>query len=171
MKGAIWAQSLDGVIGDGTDMPWYLPEDLAHFKETTMDSPVLMGRKTWESLPKRPLPGRTNIVVSSREAGDWSDGATVVPAVPTTFSGWVMGGAQLYESLVAQMDVLVVTLIDAHLKPALREHAVLAPDIPSSFYETSDSGWLPSERGRLKVGVSPVPLQYRFLTYSRRDIA
>ncbi|PFG27007.1 Dihydrofolate reductase [Corynebacterium renale] len=171
MKGAIWAQSLDGVIGDGEDMPWYLPEDLAHFKETTLDSPVLMGRRTWESLPKRPLPRRENIVVSSREPGEWSAGATVVPAVPTTFAGWVMGGAQLYEAMVAQMDTLVVTLIDAHLEPALRERAVRAPDIPATFYETSDSGWLESERGRLKVGVSPVPLRYRFLTYSRRVIA
>lgn len=58
MLGAIWAQSLDGIIGDGAQMPWHVPEDLKHFKEVTMGAPVIMGRKTWESLnPKfRPCP-------------------------------------------------------------------------------------------------------------------
>ena len=50
--GAIWAQSLDGIIGDGEQMPWHVPEDLAHFKEVTLGSPVIMGRRTWESLPE-----------------------------------------------------------------------------------------------------------------------
>ena len=49
--GAIWAQSLDGVIGDGDTMPWHLPEDLQHFKATTMGHPIIMGRRTWEGLP------------------------------------------------------------------------------------------------------------------------
>ena len=68
---AIWAQSRDGIIGDGTDMPWYLPEDLAHFKRTTVGEPVLMGRSTWESIPQRfrPLRDRENVVVSTRPAG------------------------------------------------------------------------------------------------------
>ena len=50
MLGAIWAQSLDGIIGDGEQMPWHVPEDLKHFKDVTMGAPVIMGRKTWESL-------------------------------------------------------------------------------------------------------------------------
>ena len=77
MLGAIWAQCLDGVIGDGAGMPWHLPEDLKHFKAVTMGHPIIMGRRTWEALPKRPLPGRPNHVVSSREAGTWSNGAFV----------------------------------------------------------------------------------------------
>ena len=77
MLGAIWAQSLDRVIGTGTDMPWDVPEDLKFFKEVTMGHPVIMGRKTWESLPFKPLPGRANHVLSSREPGAWSDGAFV----------------------------------------------------------------------------------------------
>lgn len=77
MLGAIWAQSLDGVIGDGAGMPWHLPEDLKHFKEITFGHPIIMGRRTWEALPMRPLPGRPNHVVSSREAGTWSNGAFV----------------------------------------------------------------------------------------------
>lgn len=65
---AIWAQTVDGVIGDNGTMPWHVPEDFAHFKETTTGHPVIMGRRTWESFPAafRPLPGRTNIVITSR---------------------------------------------------------------------------------------------------------
>ena len=63
--GLIWAQSTSGVIGRGGGIPWQLPEDLAHFKELTMGHTVVMGRRTWESLPAkfRPLPGRRNVVV------------------------------------------------------------------------------------------------------------
>ena len=64
--GAIWAQTDAGIIGRDGDMPWYAPEDLAHFKKVTLGAPVIMGRRTWESFPPRfrPLPGRTNIVIS-----------------------------------------------------------------------------------------------------------
>ncbi len=59
--GLIWAEAAGGVIGAEGGMPWYVPEDLAHFKETTQGAPVVMGRKTWDSLPERfrPLPGAT----------------------------------------------------------------------------------------------------------------
>ena len=65
--GMIWAQTPDRVIGRDGTMPWHLPEDLAHFKEHTLGHPVIMGRRTWESFPERfrPLPGRTNIVITS----------------------------------------------------------------------------------------------------------
>ena len=71
-SGLIWAESHGGVIGRDGGMPWHVPEDLAHFKEVTLGAPVIMGRKTWESLPPRfrPLPGRANIVVT-RQA-DWA---------------------------------------------------------------------------------------------------
>ena len=74
--GLIWAQARNRVIGKNGVMPWHLPEDLAHFKRVTLNHPVVMGRKTWDSIPPRfrPLPGRTNIVVT-RQA-DWqADGA------------------------------------------------------------------------------------------------
>ena len=60
----IAAVARNGVIGDGKDLLWKLPEDMAFFKRTTFGNPVIMGRKTWDSLPKRPLVGRTNIVLS-----------------------------------------------------------------------------------------------------------
>lgn len=64
--GLIWAQARGGVIGAGGTMPWHLPEDLKHFSRTTKGSPVVMGRRTWQSFPAkfRPLPGRTNIVIT-----------------------------------------------------------------------------------------------------------
>jgi len=66
----IYARAANGVIGKGGAMPWHLPEDLAHFKALTQGAPVLMGRKTWESLPPRfrPLPGRLNIVITRQES-------------------------------------------------------------------------------------------------------
>ena len=69
MLRAIWAQNLMGLIGDGKSMPWHVPEDLQHFKKLTLGSPIIMGRRTWESLPVRPLPGRKNLVLSRRTPG------------------------------------------------------------------------------------------------------
>lgn len=76
--GMIWAQASCGAIGRDGQMPWHLPEDLAHFKRTTLGAPVLMGRRTWESLPGRfrPLPGRENVVIT-RDAAYDAPGATV----------------------------------------------------------------------------------------------
>ncbi|MDO5455118.1 MAG: dihydrofolate reductase [Corynebacterium sp.] len=171
MLGAIWAQSLDGVIGDGTQMPWHVPEDLAHFKETTYGAPVVMGRRTWESLPEkfRPLPGRENFVVSSRKPGDWSAGATIVSS-PTDVdrAAWVMGGARLYQGAVEYADVLEVTVMDCEVADLLGDDAVRAPAIPDAFEVSSDTGWLESAAGRLTVGSAPEnPLRYRFIRYSR----
>lgn len=74
--GLVWAEAHGGVIGAAGGMPWHVPEDLAHFKAVTLGAPVVMGRKTWDSLPERfrPLPGRANLVVTRQS--DWnSDGA------------------------------------------------------------------------------------------------
>ena len=90
--GAIWAQSLDGVIGDGHSMPWHLPEDLRPYQAVTLGSRILRGRHPWESLPKRPLPGRANHVLSSREPGEWSDGAYVSTDLPDLQAdAWIFG--------------------------------------------------------------------------------
>jgi dihydrofolate reductase len=131
MIGLIWAQTLDGVIGRDGGMPWHLPEDLAHFKATTAGHPVIMGRRTWESFPPayRPLPGRTNIVVSSSDtlADEISpSGAVVVPSLehaldtarrsPGGDQIWIIGGAQLYEAAVPFADAAVVTVIETSVE-------------------------------------------------------
>src|SRR5512135_1460265 len=86
--GLVWAQSTSGVIGRGGDIPWRVPEDLARFKQLTMGHPVVMGRRTWESLPPRvrPLPGRRNVVLS-RQAGFTADGADVLDSLEPALTG------------------------------------------------------------------------------------
>ncbi|MEX3506325.1 dihydrofolate reductase [Corynebacterium sp. LK2590] len=177
--GAIWAQSLDGIIGDGTDMPWHVPEDLAHFKQTTLGSPVIMGRKTWESLnPKfRPLPDRENFIISSRTPGEWSAGGEVLAGIdklPELDSAWVMGGGQLYAATIDDVDVIEITLMGVNIGSIYGDEAVFAPAVPAHFGLSRDSDWLTSDKGRLTIPGTPpsdLPMKYRFLTYERKDAA
>ncbi|RYY68376.1 MAG: dihydrofolate reductase, partial [Comamonadaceae bacterium] len=100
--GMVYARARNGVIGKDGVMPWHLPEDLAHFKRLTLGCPVIMGRKTWESLPPkfRPLPGRRNIVVTRNR--DWSAAGAetadsleqAIARVEDVSHAWVIGGAQ-----------------------------------------------------------------------------
>jgi len=112
----IYARAANGVIGRDGVMPWHLPEDLAHFKQLTHGHPVIMGRKTWDSLPPkfRPLPGRANIVITRQD--DWaSEGvrraASLKEALQIAGEAaeiWVIGGAQIYaqaEPLASRAEV------------------------------------------------------------------
>lgn len=156
MLHAIWAQNEAGIIGDGATMPWHVPEDLKHFKEKTLGADVIMGRKTWESLPKTPLPGRRNIIISRRPAGEWSAGAEVTDTIPTT--GWIIGGGQLYAATINEVSVIERTLIDAPVTAAdLAGAAVYAPEIPADFTCRDRSEWFTSTLG----------LRYRFETWVR----
>ncbi|MGE5541306.1 MAG: dihydrofolate reductase [Bacillota bacterium] len=110
-------------IGKNGDLLWHIPADLGRFKSLTIGHPVIMGRKTWESLPEkfRPLPGRTNIVVS-RDTGYSASGATVVNTLEEAFEMakgtegadkiFVIGGGQLYEAALPYADQLDLTLIN-----------------------------------------------------------
>lgn len=109
----------NGVIGANGRLPWHLPDDLKRFKALTLGKPVIMGRKTWESLPRRPLPGRQNIVVSRQRDYD-APGARVVPdfesalwAAAAVEEIFVIGGAELYRIALASADRLYVTEIHA----------------------------------------------------------
>ena len=117
----IYARARNNVIGKDGDLPWHLPEDLAHFKKTTMGQPVVMGRLTWESIPEkfRPLPGRSNVVVS-RQNNYPATGASVVNSLeaamalfPADQVVWLIGGAQLYSQGLPLASQVVVTEIDA----------------------------------------------------------
>lgn len=169
---AIWAQSRDGIIGDGQDMPWHLPEDLAHFKKTTLGAPVLMGRATWESIPEkfRPLPGRENFIVSTRQPGAWSAGGSVVSLDDPLPEGiWVMGGGQIYAATLSQVDHVVLTLIDVELGETLGEAAVYAPAL-AGFEVVSETEWLVSKKGKLLLDVpaeAGKPLRYKFQNLRR----
>jgi len=117
----IYARARNGVIGKDGAMPWHLPEDLAHFKRTTLSHPVIMGRRTWDSIPARfrPLPGRVNIVVTRQP--DWHEnGAQRASSLQDALQKcekceqvWVIGGAQLYAQALPLADEVVVTEIDA----------------------------------------------------------
>ena len=120
----IYARSRNGVIGRDGQLPWHLPADLAHFKQTTLGQAVVMGRKTWDSLPERfrPLPGRTNIVITRQT--DWhAPGALVAHSLDQAMSLcpapgplWVIGGAEIYAQALPLASTVVVTEIDVEVQ-------------------------------------------------------
>ncbi len=155
--GMIYARARNGVIGDQGQLPWHLPEDLAHFKATTQGCPVIMGRKTWDSLPPRfrPLPGRRNIVVTrqsawqaegAEHAGSLEEALALCEAAPLA---WVIGGAELYAQAAPLAQVAEVTLINA--------------DYPGdAFAPTLGPGWTESARSSY---TSATGLGYEFISY------
>ena len=150
----IYARAANGVIGKDNQLPWHLPEDLAHFKRTTLGCPVIMGRKTWDSLPPkfRPLPGRLNIVVS-RDPAFAAEGAAVAHSLeaaralcPAGSDAWVIGGAQIYAQALPLAHTVVVTEIardfdgdafaptlGAEWRETAREEHVAASGLPFAF--------------------------------------
>lgn len=123
----IVAKASNDVIGRGNALPWYLPNDLKYFKQVTLGKPIIMGRRTWESL-KRPLPGRTNIVIT-RQAGYEAAGAKVVPGLEQALTlaesvafiegrdeVVVIGGAQIYQQALPRTDRIYLTEVHADIE-------------------------------------------------------
>jgi dihydrofolate reductase len=115
----IYARAANGVIGKDNALPWHLPEDMAHFKRQTMGCPVVMGRKTWDSLPPRfrPLPGRRNVVLT-RDPQWQAEGASRAGSIDEALAlcadaaeVWVIGGAEVYRQALQQAQRVVVTEI------------------------------------------------------------
>lgn len=157
--GLIWAQTPDGVIGAAGRIPWSVPEDLARFRELTTGGTVIMGRKTWESLPQRfrPLPDRRNIVVT-RSTGFAADGAEVAHSLDEALllaggDAWVIGGGELYREAIGRADRLEVTEVEASV-----DGDTFAPPIAED--------WTPAGR-RPEWAVSSGGLRYRFLSFGR----
>jgi dihydrofolate reductase len=155
--GVIFARARNGVIGKAGGLPWHLPEDLAHFKQKTMGSPVIMGRKTWDSLPPkfRPLPGRVNIVVT-RQANWESPGAVRATSLAEALAlceghprAWVVGGAELYAQALPLAQTAEVTEIETDI-----EGDAFAPSFGTQWKEVA------RERHRSASG-----LDYSFVTY------
>ncbi|MBS3996287.1 MAG: dihydrofolate reductase [Hydrogenophaga sp.] len=156
----IYARAANGVIGRDNQLPWHLPEDLAHFKRTTLGCPVIMGRKTWDSLPPkfRPLPGRLNIVVT-RDTTWQADGAAVAHSLeaaralcPSGSVAWVIGGAQIYAQALPLASEVVVTEI--------------ARDVDGdAFAPTLDASW---REGARETHTSAGGLPFAFVTYTRQ---
>jgi len=134
----IYARARNGVIGKDNQMPWHLPEDLAHFKRVTLGQPVIMGRKTWDSLPAkfRPLPGRLNIVVTRQS--DWqAEGALRAGSIEKGMDlcgdapdAWIMGGAEIYRQAEPLASTAVVTEIEADF-----EGDAWAPELGAAWSE------------------------------------
>jgi len=155
----IYARSRNNVIGVNGDLPWHLPEDLAHFKRTTLGQPVIMGRVTWQSIPEkfRPLPGRTNVVVS-RQPDFSAPGAQVVTSLQAAvdlFAAedvvWLIGGAQLYAQAMPLAQQLVITEIDADY-----EGDAFAPVLNTAEWKETQRSKHASAQG---LGYSLVTLQ------------
>ena len=153
----ILARSANGVIGKDGVMPWHLPEDLANFKKVTLGKPVIMGRKTWDSLPEkfRPLPERLNIVITRQK--DWqADGAKTANSLfeamgmcPLDGNAWVIGGAEIYKLAMPLAVSAVVTEIDAEF-----DGDTLAPKFGPGWKEVSRESH-----------TSSTGLNYSFVTY------
>ncbi len=159
----IVAMDLDRLIGraDGS-LPWRLPDDLAHFKRTTMGKTVLMGRKTWNSLG-RPLPGRTNWVLS-RDPGFRPEGARrfgsleAALAEPAEGGLMVIGGAEVYRQVLPRVRRIHLTQVLARIEP------VLPDDVHFPAYESCDFRPVSSEA---HPADERHPHPYRFVTLER----
>lgn len=161
----IAALAQNRVIGRDNQMPWHLPADLKHFKALTLGKPIIMGRKTWDSLG-RPLPGRLNLVVS-RQPGLTLEGAEVFASLPAAIvraDQWareqgvdelmLIGGAQLYEQGLMQAERLYLTRVE------------LSPEGDAWFPRYAESDWqLASSVAHEAVDETPA---YTFEVWQRR---
>ncbi|MGH8462715.1 MAG: dihydrofolate reductase, partial [Pseudomonas sp.] len=157
----IWAMSRNRVIGRNNALPWHLSEDLRYFKRVTFGKPVIMGRKTWESIG-RPLPGRANIVIT-RDADFQAEGVKVVHSLEQAVSlaesiafldgvdeAMVIGGAEIYALALPLAQRLYLTQVHAEV------------DGDACFPELDLSGW--QESGRVDhAGADPNPYDYSFI--------
>jgi dihydrofolate reductase len=153
------ARARSGVIGRDGGLPWRLPGDMRHFRELTTGHAVIMGRRTWESIPERfrPLPGRRNIVLT-RRAGYEAPGAEVLSDLPTAIAAcdgdaFVIGGGQVYGEALALATRAVVTEIEADV-----EGDAFFPPLDPAEWALADEGERMVEDG----------LPYVIRTYERR---
>lgn len=151
------AYSTNRCIGKDNDMPWHLPKDLAHFKAATLGMPIIMGRKTWESIG-RPLPGRPNFVIS-RNPHFTPVGATVFSSLDEALAACsdhntacIIGGEQIFTLGLAVADEIIATEIHAHV-----EGDTFFPELPTAWVE-SERLPQPEENG----------FSYDFVTYRKQ---
>lgn len=170
----IYAKAANGVIGNANALPWHLPEDMAHFKACTKGCAVIMGRKTWDSLPSafRPLPARTNIVVT-RQTNWHQEGAYAAATlqaaidiavqashhIPTTHQAapvqkaiWIIGGAQIYAAALPLADWVEVTEIGQNF-------------VGDAFAPTLGPEWIATARTQ---HVSTNGIAFAFVSYQKK---
>jgi dihydrofolate reductase len=150
----------NGEIGRGGDMIWHVSEDLKRFKAITTGHTVVMGRKTWESLPKRPLPNRRNIVIT-RNAAYEAPGAEVCTSLEAAIDAavadaeiFIMGGGEIYKQVLSRATRLYLTRIHAS-----------AEDADTFFPLPTEQHWMKVEESDPKV--TPKGLGFHFENYIR----
>lgn len=155
----VLAMASNGMIGVDGGMPWRIPDDMKHFKAVTMGKPIVMGRKTWDSFPKKPLPGRTNIVIT-RDANWRAEGAVVAHALDEAFAKAsdaeeiaVIGGAQIYKLALPRADLVHLTEV----------HRDFAGDTHMPLFDATQ--WRETSRENHTM---PDGLGYSFVTLERR---
>lgn len=130
----IVAYDANGVIGVNNKLPWHIKEDLKMFKEITMGEAILMGRKTWESIPNKPLPGRFNFVLSRRNVSGCISFGSYPSAIQFLKQYYdkviVIGGSSLYEFAITQADVLHITQVNEIVRTSFGDKiTVFKPDL------------------------------------------
>lgn len=163
----ILAAAQNGTIGRNNALPWYLPDDLKYFRAITMGKPVMMGRKTWESIGK-PLPGRTNIVVT-RDKAYVAQGAVVVASVDEAVEVaksqalidgvdelMLIGGAELYKLAESSADRIYLTEVLADVEGDAHFHLASASDWRRTVISEHQAE-------------GPNPYAYRFVVLNRTD--
>jgi dihydrofolate reductase len=155
----VLAVASNGTIGADGGMPWRIPDDMKHFKAVTMGKPIVMGRKTWDSFPKKPLPGRTNIVIT-RDPGWRAEGAVVAHSLDDAFAKAgeaeeiaVIGGAQIYRLALPRADLVHLTQV----------HRDFAGDTHMPLFDKAR--WRETTR---EDRTTPGGLAYSFVTLERR---
>lgn len=157
----IVAAGADDSIGVGGKMPWHISADLKRFKRLTLGSAIVMGRRTWESIGSRPLPGRRNIVISGQPAfiaegaevvGSLEDALTATLSEPKVF---IIGGGRVYREAFPMVDTVELTRIEAEF-----------PDADTFFPHLDPEEWRLAEAE--PTAATPDGLRYRFETWKRK---
>lgn len=161
MLNIIVAVAQNGAIGKDNKLLWHLSEDLKYFKQTTLGSPIIMGRKTWESLPFKPLPKRENIVISKNK--DFKpEGATLVHSTDEAVEYcnklekcFIIGGETIYKALMPYCDKLYITKVHKSF-----EADTFFPEIDPKIWELESESQIQKDE--------PSGLEFQFLVYKKK---
>ena len=161
----IYARNQEGVIGVNGEIPWRIPEDFQHFKQTTMSKTVVMGSKTWDSLPAsvRPLPGRVNCVMTRNPEARVFTGAEIVSLQDVLKASeldkiFVIGGSEIIKLFHPHAERIIETEVICKLTPKEGDNVVSCDAVPGYFSLIECSSWNTSTTG----------YQYRFKTYLKK---
>ncbi|PRQ11735.1 hypothetical protein C1Y63_04825 [Corynebacterium sp. 13CS0277] len=142
------------LIGCPEGLPWHIPEDLRKFAHLTAGKRIIMGRRTWESLPRKPLPKRENIILTTTPAGEWSSGATTIDTPEKIPPGSIIiGGAETVAATIDTVHTIHLTVVDSKTleEPPSGWGTYLPAGIFKAFTAYHSSGWMPHDDSAPKV--------------------